>query len=71
MSDNGTLLSVENLSTHFFTEEGVVKAVQDVGFSWLKPLGHGRGSVVYRSLYSPSAAPSALLRASDNSGRRL
>ncbi len=33
MSDNGTLLSVENLSTHFFTEEGVVKAVQDVGFS--------------------------------------
>ncbi len=42
MSDNGTLLSVENLSTYFFTqplrgagftEEGVVKAVQDVGFS--------------------------------------
>lgn len=33
MSDNGTLLSVENLSTHFFTEEGIVKAVQDVGFS--------------------------------------
>jgi oligopeptide/dipeptide ABC transporter ATP-binding protein len=33
MSDNGTLLSVGNLSTHFFTEEGIVKAVQDVGFS--------------------------------------
>jgi len=33
MSDNETLLSVENLSTHFFTEEGIVKAVQDVGFS--------------------------------------
>jgi oligopeptide/dipeptide ABC transporter ATP-binding protein len=33
MSDNGTLLSLENLSTHFFTEEGIVKAVQDVGFS--------------------------------------
>jgi len=33
MSDNGTLLSVKNLSTHFFTEEGVVKAVQDVSFS--------------------------------------
>ncbi|MHC4487172.1 MAG: hypothetical protein ACYS9C_09220 [Planctomycetota bacterium] len=33
MSDNGTLLSVENLSTYLFTEEGVVKAVQDVGFS--------------------------------------
>ncbi len=33
MNDNGTLLSVENLSTYFFTGEGVVKAVQDVGFS--------------------------------------
>ena len=33
MSDNETLLSVENLSTHFLTEEGTVKAVQDVGFS--------------------------------------
>jgi len=33
MDDNGTLLSVRNLSTYFFTEEGVVKAVQDVGFS--------------------------------------
>ncbi len=33
MSDNGTLLSVRNLSTHFFTEEGVVKAVQGVSFS--------------------------------------
>jgi len=33
MSDNETLLSVENLSTHFFTDEGIVKAVQDVGFS--------------------------------------
>lgn len=39
--NNGTLLSVKNLSTHFFTtrlsssksEEGVVKAVQDVSFS--------------------------------------
>jgi len=30
---NGTLLSVRNLSTHFFTEEGIVRAVQDVGFS--------------------------------------
>ncbi|MBL7154118.1 MAG: ABC transporter ATP-binding protein [Phycisphaerae bacterium] len=33
MDDNGTLLSVRNLSTYFFTEEGVVRAVQDVGFS--------------------------------------
>ena len=33
MSDNGTLLSVKELSTHFFTGEGVVKAVQDVSFS--------------------------------------
>ena len=33
MDDNGTLLSVENLSTHFYTEEGVAKAVQDVSFS--------------------------------------
>jgi len=33
MCDNGTLLSVENVSTYFFTGEGVVKAVQDVGFS--------------------------------------
>jgi len=30
---NGTLLSVENVSTYFFTEEGVAKAVQDVTFS--------------------------------------
>ncbi len=33
MSNNRTLLSVNNLSTHFFTDEGVVKAVQDVSFS--------------------------------------
>ncbi len=32
MSKNETLLSIENLSTHFFTEEGVVKAVQEVSF---------------------------------------
>jgi oligopeptide/dipeptide ABC transporter ATP-binding protein len=32
MAENGTLLSLENLSTHFFTEEGVAKAVQDVSF---------------------------------------
>ena len=33
MDCNGTLLSVKNLSTHFLTEEGLVKAVQDVSFS--------------------------------------
>jgi oligopeptide/dipeptide ABC transporter ATP-binding protein len=33
MPENGTLLSVENLSTHFFTRQGVVRAVQDVSFS--------------------------------------
>ena len=33
MADNGRLLSVENLSTHFFVEGGVAKAVQDVSFS--------------------------------------
>jgi len=33
MSNTGTLLSIKNLSTHFFTEEGIVKAVQDVSFS--------------------------------------
>ncbi len=33
MDGNGTLLLVKNLSTHFLTEEGLVKAVQDVGFS--------------------------------------
>ena len=33
MDGNGTLLSVENLSTHFFTEGGVARAVQDVSFS--------------------------------------
>jgi oligopeptide/dipeptide ABC transporter ATP-binding protein len=33
MDDNGTLLSVENVSTYFFTEEGVAKAVQEVSFS--------------------------------------
>ncbi len=32
MADNGTLLSVENLSTHFYTEEGVARAVQEVSF---------------------------------------
>lgn len=30
--DNDILLSVENLSTHFFTEEGVVKSVQNVSY---------------------------------------
>ena len=29
MTDNGTLLSIENLSTHFFIEDGAAKAVQD------------------------------------------
>jgi len=33
MNNNGTLLSAKDLSTHFFTEKGVIKAVQDVGFS--------------------------------------
>jgi oligopeptide/dipeptide ABC transporter ATP-binding protein len=33
MDDNSTLLSVENVSTYFFTEEGVAKAVQGVTFS--------------------------------------
>ncbi len=33
MNKNGTLLSVKDLSTHFFAEKGVIKAVQDVGFS--------------------------------------
>jgi len=33
MGDNGKLLSVENISTHFFTEDGVAQAVQDVTFS--------------------------------------
>lgn len=33
MGRNGTLLSLENVSTHFFTEEGVARAVQDVSFS--------------------------------------
>ena len=33
MNDNQTLLSVENISTHFFTEDGVARAVQDVSFS--------------------------------------
>ena len=32
MPNNSTLLSVKNLSTHFFTEDGVAKAVQDVSF---------------------------------------
>jgi len=33
MDNNGTLLSVKGLSTHFFAEAGVIKAVQDVSFS--------------------------------------
>ncbi len=32
MNSNGILLSVENLSTHFSTEEGLAKAVQGVSF---------------------------------------
>jgi len=33
MDDKGTLLSVKDVSTCFFTEKGAVRAVQDVGFS--------------------------------------
>lgn len=33
MDNDGILLSVRNLSTYFFTAKGVVKAVQNVGFS--------------------------------------
>ncbi|MDY7011297.1 MAG: ABC transporter ATP-binding protein [Planctomycetota bacterium] len=33
MSKNGTLLTVRNLRTHFFTEDGVVKAVDGVSFA--------------------------------------
>ena len=33
MSKDGILLSIQGLSVSFFTDEGVVKAVQDVGFS--------------------------------------
>jgi len=33
MPANEELISVENLSTHFFTEDGVAAAVQDVSFS--------------------------------------
>ena len=33
MSENGTLLSVEDLSVSFFTEEGAVKAVQNVSIN--------------------------------------
>ncbi len=33
MNNNGTLLSLKNLSTHFFTEDGVAKAVQDVSLT--------------------------------------
>jgi len=33
MSDNGIALSVEDLSTHFFTGQGVAKAVEKVGFN--------------------------------------
>ena len=32
MDDNNTALSVENLSTYFFSEEGVAKAVDGIGF---------------------------------------
>ena len=33
MDNNSKLLSVDNLSTHFFTEDGQAKAVQDVSFA--------------------------------------
>jgi oligopeptide/dipeptide ABC transporter ATP-binding protein len=32
MTDNGTILSIQNLSTFFDTEQGTAKAVQDVSF---------------------------------------
>ena len=35
-STNETVLEVRNLRTHFFTDEGVVKAVDDVSFSLRK-----------------------------------
>ena len=33
MNQNKKILTVESLSTHFFTEDGIAKAVQDVSFS--------------------------------------
>lgn len=36
MVSNGALLNVQNLTTYFFTDEGVVKAVDDVSFSLSK-----------------------------------
>ncbi len=33
MSENNTLLSIEDLSVHFFTEDGLAKAVEHVSFS--------------------------------------
>jgi len=38
MSEHEILLSVQNLSTHFFTQQGIAKAVQDVSFDI--PAGH-------------------------------
>lgn len=38
MSENGNLVSIRNLSTHFRTEQGLAKAVQDVSFDI--PRGH-------------------------------
>ena len=32
MNTNETLLSIQNLSTHFFTQQGLARAVQDVSF---------------------------------------
>src|SRR5258706_11458385 len=32
MSDNGTILSVNDLKTYFMTEDGVVKAVDGISF---------------------------------------
>src|SRR4030043_434613 len=33
MDNNGTILSVKDVSTYFFTEDGVAKAVQGVSFT--------------------------------------
>ncbi|MHC4124980.1 MAG: ABC transporter ATP-binding protein [Planctomycetota bacterium] len=33
MTQDGTLLSIDELSVHFFTEDGLARAVQDVSFS--------------------------------------
>ncbi len=64
--DGGDLLAIENLRTHFFTQDGVVKAVDGVSFS----IGHGRTmGVVGESGCGKSITALSVMRLIERPGR--